>query len=226
MAADYPYFKFYAGEWISGSIALEDYEVQGVYINACAYYWGRGGNVSEQLLYKRFKNVREHIDTLIECELILIKRGRAKIKFLDEQLKTRETKAEQSRINGRKGGRPKNSLKKTQEKPSRLFLETQPKPKKTQYRGEESREEENREDKNIPPKPPTGGERKRFVKPSLEEVRVYCEDRGNIVNAENFYDWCLQNGWKLSNGNQMKDWRAAIRTWEKRSNDGGLFDGE
>lgn len=55
---------------------------------------------------------------------------------------------------------------------------------------------------------------KRFVKPSLDEVRAYCLERGNSVDAETFYDFYESKGWKV--GNQpMKDWRAAVRTWEK-----------
>lgn len=55
---------------------------------------------------------------------------------------------------------------------------------------------------------------KRFVKPSLDEVRAYCRERGNSVDPEAFCDFYESKGWKV--GNQpMKDWQAAVRTWEK-----------
>ena len=55
----------------------------------------------------------------------------------------------------------------------------------------------------------------KFVKPSLEDVKAYCQERNNGVNPEAFIDFYESKGWKV--GNQpMKDWKAAIRTWEKR----------
>lgn len=60
-------------------------------------------------------------------------------------------------------------------------------------------------------KPP----RSRFVPPSVEEVRGYCEKRGNKVDPQRFVDFYISNGWKVGK-NPMRDWKAAIRTWEKR----------
>jgi len=58
-------------------------------------------------------------------------------------------------------------------------------------------------------------QKKKFIKPSVEEVRAYCQERNNGVNPEAFIDFYESKGWKV--GNQpMKDWKAAIRTWEKR----------
>lgn len=56
---------------------------------------------------------------------------------------------------------------------------------------------------------------KRFVKPTVEEVRRYCDERCNDISAEAFIDYYESNGWKVGS-NPMKDWKAAIRTWEKR----------
>ena len=55
----------------------------------------------------------------------------------------------------------------------------------------------------------------RFSRPSLEDVTAYCRERGNGVDAQRFIDYYTANGWRV--GKQpMKDWRAAIRTWEGR----------
>jgi hypothetical protein len=56
---------------------------------------------------------------------------------------------------------------------------------------------------------------KRFVPPSIEEVKEYCKQRNNNVNAEQFIDFYESKGWMVGK-NKMKDWKAAIRTWEKR----------
>ena len=55
---------------------------------------------------------------------------------------------------------------------------------------------------------------KKFVKPTIEEVKEYCLERNNNVNPERFIDYYEANGWKVGK-NPMKDWKAAIRTWER-----------
>lgn len=55
----------------------------------------------------------------------------------------------------------------------------------------------------------------RFKKPTLEEVKQYCLERNNKIDPEYFIDHYNSNGWKVGK-NPMKDWKATIRTWEKR----------
>lgn len=55
---------------------------------------------------------------------------------------------------------------------------------------------------------------KRFTKPTLEEIKSYCSERNNNVNPERFLDYYESNGWRVGK-NPMKDWKAAIRTWER-----------
>lgn len=58
-------------------------------------------------------------------------------------------------------------------------------------------------------------ERKRFTPPKLEEVEAYCRERQNGIDAAKFVDYYEAVGWKV--GKQpMKDWKAAVRTWERR----------
>ena len=58
---------------------------------------------------------------------------------------------------------------------------------------------------------------KRFSPPTLLEVEDYCFERKNSVDASKFIDYYTSNGWKVGK-NAMKDWRAAVRTWEKTQN--------
>lgn len=53
----------------------------------------------------------------------------------------------------------------------------------------------------------------RFTPPTVEEVQAYCDERGNAVNATRFVNYYESNGWKVGR-NSMKDWKAAVRTWE------------
>ena len=55
---------------------------------------------------------------------------------------------------------------------------------------------------------------KRFSPPTREEVASYCRERGNGVDARRFVDHYTANGWRVGK-NPMKDWKAAVRTWEK-----------
>ncbi len=55
---------------------------------------------------------------------------------------------------------------------------------------------------------------KRFCPPSVDDVRAYCTERKNGVDAQAFIDHYESNGWKVGRS-AMKDWRAAVRTWER-----------
>lgn len=69
----------------------------------------------------------------------------------------------------------------------------------------------------VPPEgePTPKRERKRFTPPKLEEVEAYCRERQNGIDAAKFVDYYEAVGWKV--GKQpMKDWKAAVRTWERR----------
>ena len=55
---------------------------------------------------------------------------------------------------------------------------------------------------------------KRFTPPTLEEVTAYCIERNNSVDPQHFIDYYTSNGW-LVGKNKMKDWKAAVRTWER-----------
>lgn len=59
---------------------------------------------------------------------------------------------------------------------------------------------------------------KKFSKPDLEEVKKYCAERKNKVDAENFINFYDAKGWLIGK-NKMKDWKAAVRTWEKRDSE-------
>ena len=61
--------------------------------------------------------------------------------------------------------------------------------------------------------------RQRFVPPTVEEVKAYCEERGNGIDAERFIDYYQARGWVIARGVKMIDWRACVRVWEKSPKD-------
>ena len=70
---------------------------------------------------------------------------------------------------------------------------------------------------DTPDKP---AKRTSFQKPTLEEVIEYCKERGNKVIPEKWYNHYESNGWMVGK-NKMKDWKAAVRTWEHNRFDSG-----
>lgn len=63
-------------------------------------------------------------------------------------------------------------------------------------------------------KPPRAS---RFTPPTLQEVSEYCLERGNGVDPQRFIDYYTSNGWRVGK-NPMRDWKAAVRTWERGQN--------
>lgn len=57
-------------------------------------------------------------------------------------------------------------------------------------------------------------EKESFQKPTIDEIREYCEERNNGINAETFYYFYESKGW-LVGKTKMKNWKAAVITWEK-----------
>lgn len=75
---------------------------------------------------------------------------------------------------------------------------------------EEKRTEEKRREKHS----------RRFTPPTLEEVSEYCKSRGNAVSPERFIDHYQANGW-MRGKNKIKDWKACVRTWERKEPEHG-----
>ena len=100
MAKNFPFFKFIATEWLTGDIVYEDFSTQGLFINICALYWQRDGNLTLDDIRKRYKT--EIVDNLID-RFIIIENGEVSIKFLDEQLIEANHISKVNSENGKKG---------------------------------------------------------------------------------------------------------------------------
>ncbi len=135
-------------------------------------------------------------------------------------------KADTLRQNGAKGGRPP---KQSKEEPNES-KENQTEAKESnenQTEAKESlpfdKEKEKKKEREIKETTLTGGKEKppaRFSPPTVDEVASYCRDRQNDVNAQRFVDSYAAKGWKIGQ-TPMKDWKAAVRTWEQRDGEQG-----
>lgn len=56
--------------------------------------------------------------------------------------------------------------------------------------------------------------KKKFEKPTIEEIKTYCNERNNGIDAEQFYDFYECKGWVVGKS-KMKDWKCAVRNWER-----------
>ena len=117
--------------------------------------------------------------------------------------------------NGKKGGKAKINQNVTETEPNsnQNLTEAEPKPNQDVTETEPNvnvnvNVNENDLKENT--------KRKVFTKPTAEEVKAYCVERKNNVNADKFIDFYESKGWLIGK-NPMKDWKACVRTWEKGS---------
>lgn len=57
----------------------------------------------------------------------------------------------------------------------------------------------------------------RFVPPTLDDIKAYCQERNSCVDPNVFYDYFTTGGWKDSEGKPVKNWKQKLITWEKHS---------
>ena len=73
-----------------------------------------------------------------------------------------------------------------------------------------------------PPENPQGN--KSFHRPTLEQVRQYCRERRSSVDPQRWFDYYTANGWMMGRS-PMRDWQAALRTWESGNRGTGAAEG-
>lgn len=115
--------------------------------------------------------------------------------------------------------REQNRLRKQQQRERQRLMSRDSHGTVTQsHATEEDKEREEDKEKDIimavPAEQPVKKRSKVFSPPTVEEVREYCVERGNNVDPEVFVDFYESKGWMIGKS-KMKDWKAAVRTWER-----------
>lgn len=63
----------------------------------------------------------------------------------------------------------------------------------------------------------------RMEKPTLDEIKSYCKEKGYAINAEAFFNYYESNGWKIGGRTAMKNWKAAVQSWAARDRKTGTL---
>jgi hypothetical protein len=122
MAKELPYFRFTPQEWQNGDISLERFELRGLFIDICCYYWIKDCSITLAMLDKRYNNDENLLDELIKLGIICLKKDSEfiKISFLDEQFDLLSEQRKRRQDAGSIGGKQKASNAKAmlKQKPS------------------------------------------------------------------------------------------------------------
>ena len=203
------------------------------------------------MLYKDWEDIFQALDSSEEIgELVMAlfayaKRGEtpklsggAKIAFLmmraaieRDGIAWEEMCAQRSEC-GKKGGRPKKSDESgnTDEKAEQTAASAdnaEEKPQGINDTAEKAKkaDNDNEYDNDLKENTIDGVKEKRFAPPTLENVSEYCREMGYTnVDAARFIDFYTSNGWMVGK-NRMKDWKAAVRNWDRREKNPQRQDG-
>lgn len=194
MAKELPYFKFEPNQWENGNIQICTREDKGLFMDLCSMYWSRLGDLPFKLAVQKLcAGNATAFDSLIQEKIFTVIDGMICIDYLNEQLGEFDNTSKVNSKNAKDGWEKRRKQKELSERNA-----TAPNP---QCETDAIREDKKRE-KNI------------FTPPTVEEVIAYCLERNNDVNAERFVDFYTSKGWAVGK-NKMKDWKAAVRGWEK-----------
>jgi uncharacterized protein YdaU (DUF1376 family) len=194
------YFPFYVGDWLaSQKRAQMTMAEQGLYFHLLCLQWVQEdcklpGDVTMILRMLGTKSKKKVTKILQKCfyfDSICYRNERLYSEYLKAQiLHERACKAAEKRWKDKKEEINKHNLSIDSSMPSSIANQNQ-----------------NQNQKKIK-------HRANFVPPTLLEVEAYCKERQNKVNPDVWIDHYISNGWMVGK-NKMKDWKAAVRTWEK-----------
>ena len=210
-----PYFKFVISEWQSGKISRRPLEERAILLEIMLAAFSKGGWMPwGEYDREDFADVMglddEHLQKVVNGferrGIVIIENDRISTKFVVETSERVTATRNKRRESGRAGGlrRAANAG----QDPSKCLASAKQVLEETQASACPV-------EAGSKPKPA-----KRFVPPTAEQVAAYVSERTQqgkpFVEAERFVDHYTANGWRVGK-NPMKDWKAAVRTWEKGS---------
>jgi hypothetical protein len=222
MAKDLPYFKFVVSEWMVGDITGCSLSAQGLFINLCAFYWSKGGDLTLEKLNRKYPRHKKQLTELLDEGILKISSGKVEVKFLDEQLQERGHVSSKNSENAKSrwnGGKSDATALPTHESGNAKScnIELEKKREELEERREENkREEENIEKKNIVADKSATLEQR--AADFMERVAAFVNDYDKSLLRE-FYDYWTE---KNEGGRKMRfemekvfDVGRRLKTWAK-----------
>lgn len=215
MAKELPYFRFTVQEWQNGKISLESYELQGLFINVCCYYWINDCSITLAMLKKRFRDANHLLDELINLGILKHERRHDKIKidFLIKQYELLSEKRKRRQEAGSKGGNAKAMLKQKcsyKDKDKDIYIDIyKEKEKEKKKINKKEKEKEKRTKKEKEKEIPT-------LETFLEYAKEECSKVGRNYEALRYsieakYESWKESGWKDGHGKVIKNWKTKLK---------------
>ena len=198
-----PAFQFYVKDWLSDSqLQMCSCATRGIWINFLAYMWSspyRGELEGtredlQKLAGAAPSELRQFFDDADKygfCDYSVT--GNAIITIINRRMSREENFKLNNRLRQQKV-RDNKKVTTTVTEKSRILSSTA------------SASATAKKEKNI--------QKKNFKKPTVEQIKKYCIERKNNVDSEKFFNFYESKGWMVGK-NKMKNWKAAVRTWEK-----------
>lgn len=148
---------------------------------------------------------------------------------IDRDLEKYEQICEANRIKGAKGGRaPRKATASTSlpEQANEKEKENEKENiKEKEKKKEKEKERENKKENTIPGSGDEENAPAPFIPPNSEEVKNYVYSKGLSMDVDLFMDHYTSNGWMVGS-NPMKDWKAAVRNWNRKESKFGKTESE
>jgi len=227
-----PAFQFYPGDW-TRDLDDQDLEIEGAWIRIiCRLWWSdTPGEATKtirewaRILRKTEKKTREIFQILIEKhiasgDLLLNQKDNQTATIICRRMVSDWRISQIRKEVGKLGGNP--SLFKKPEILDNQSSNQKPTPSSSSSSSSSSNlniKEEEREESPPFPSVEIKEPKKKTIPPLIDDVKVYCQERKNNIDPEAWMAYYNSNGWMVGK-NKMRDWKAAIITWEKRGGDG------
>jgi len=208
------YYRFFPGDYQrdTGDLTLMEH---GAYRVLLDHYYTRESLPSDKdRLYRICRafseDERNAVDVVVD-RYFRISSGKLINKKADEEISERKAFIEAQSERGKRGAEAR--WGKAQEEAEEVAQAMQPPLPKHKHENSLPSPSPSPSPLPKPSKKSIGEKRKRFIPPTLDEVKNYCQERKNNVDPEKWMNHYTSNGWKVGK-NKMVDWQAAVRTWE------------
>jgi uncharacterized protein YdaU (DUF1376 family) len=188
-----PAFLFYPNDWLGGTLGMS-FEEKGAYMELLMLQFNRGHMTPDMIA-----QTAGRLWDKLKDKFAVDEEGKYYNRRLEYEIKRRRAYC-LSRENNKEG---KNQYSKRGHMTSRTA-------------GHMENRNENETETKADKEKKGFGEEKGFVPPTPEEVRAYCEERNNGIDAKRFWDYYAAAGWTDSKGAKVKNWKQRVITWERR----------